>query len=600
MATDVPAREGPAEDPLWFKDAVIYELHVRAFMDANGDGIGDFRGLTQKLDYLADLGVTAVWLLPFYPSPLRDDGYDIADYAGIHPDYGTMRQFQRFVDEAHDRGLKVITELVINHTSDQHPWFQRAVRAPKGSPERDFYVWSDTPDRYEDVRIIFQDFETSNWTWHGEAEQYYWHRFYHHQPDLNFDNPAVREAVKDALDMWAETGVDGMRLDAIPYLYEREGTNGENLPETHAFLRELRAHLDERWPGRMFLAEANQWPEDAAAYFGDGDECHMNFHFPLMPRLFMSVAMEDRFPILDILQQTPEIPESAQWGIFLRNHDELTLEMVTDEERDYMYRAYARDQRMRVNLGIRRRLAPLLGNDRRLIELMNSLLFSLPGTPVIYYGDEIGMGDNVWLGDRNGVRTPMQWSPDRNAGFSKANPHSLFLPVIIDPEYHYEAINVEAQEANPQSLLWWTKRLIALRREHPVLGFGDITFLLPENPKVLAFVRCWKGQYVLVVANLSRHPQFVELDLAAHAGKVPVEMIGRTRFPAITERPYGLTFGPHMFLWFELEVAAPDTRTRPTLTAVDAWTRVTDDRRALARAVEGYAAERRWFRGKAR
>jgi maltose alpha-D-glucosyltransferase / alpha-amylase len=555
MTLDAPRTP---DDGQWYKDAVIYELHVRAFFDANGDGIGDFAGLTAKLDYLQDLGVTALWLLPFYPSPGRDDGYDIADYTAINRDYGTMRQFKRFVDEAHARGLKVITELVINHTSDQHAWFQRAVKAAPGSPERDFYVWSDTPERWQDVRIIFEDFEASNWTWHGEAQQYYWHRFFHHQPDLNFDSPHVQQAVKEVLDFWAETGVDGMRLDAIPYLFVRDGTNGENLPETHAFLKELRRHLD-RHPGRMFLAEANQWPEDAAAYFGDGDECQMNFHFPLMPRLFMAVAQEDRFPIVDILQQTPQIPEESQWGIFLRNHDELTLEMVTDEERDYMYRAYAREHDMRVNLGIRRRLAPLLGNDRRLIELMNSLLFSLPGTPILYYGDEIGMGDNVYLGDRNGVRTPMQWSSDRNGGFSRANPQRLFLPVIIDPEYHVESVNVEAQQNNPRSLLWWMKRMIALRKRHRVFGRGDLTMLTPDNAKVLAFTRTWtdadtgREEQVLVVANLSRYAQACELDLTDQAGRFPVEMLGRTTFPRITEQPYLLTLGPYQYLWFALE-----------------------------------------------
>ena len=601
-------------DPLWFKDAVIYETHVRAFADSDGDGIGDFRGLTSRLDYLADLGVTAVWLLPFYPSPLRDDGYDIADYDAVNPMYGTMRDFQRFVDEAHARDLKVITELVINHTSDQHPWFKRAVKAPKGSPERDFYVWSDTDERWPETRIIFQDFERSNWTWNAEAQAYYWHRFYHHQPDLNFDNPAVREAVKEALDHWAEMGVDGMRLDAIPYLFERDGTNNENLPETHEFLKELRTHLDENWPGRMFLAEANQWPEDAAAYFGDGDECHMNFHFPLMPRLYMSVAMEDRFPIIDILDQTPEIPENAQWAVFLRNHDELTLEMVTDEERDYMRRVYASDPRMRINLGIRRRLAPLLGNDRRLLELMNALLFSMPGTPVLYYGDEIGMGDNVYLGDRDGVRTPMQWNNDRNAGFSRANPQKLFLPLIIDPEYHYESVNVEAQQANERSLWWWMKRTIALRRHHPVFGRGTIEFLHPSNPKVLAFVRQHEDETVLVVANLSRHPQACELDLAPWADRHPVEMFGASAFPVVGERPYPLTLGPHGYYWFSLEdrplhvtyagVSATGPATaappRPTIGTTVEWPRLGEGGVALNRAMPTILAGRRWYGGKGR
>ncbi len=612
------------DDPLWFKDAVIYELHVRAFHDADGDGIGDFNGLTEKLDYLQDLGVTALWLLPFYPSPGRDDGYDIADYTAINRDYGTMRQFRRFVREAHARGLKVITELVINHTSDQHAWFQRALRAPKGSPERDFYVWSDTPERWQDVRIIFEDYEASNWTWHGQAEQYYWHRFFHHQPDLNFDSPDVRRAVKDALDFWAELGVDGMRLDAIPYLFVRDGTNGENLPETHAFLKELRTHLD-RHPGRMFLAEANQWPEDAAAYFGDGDECHMSFHFPLMPRLYMGVAMEDRFPIVDILQQTPAIPDNAQWGIFLRNHDELTLEMVTDEERDYMYRAYARERAMRVNLGIRRRLAPLLGNDRRLIELMNSLLFSLPGTPILYYGDEIGMGDNVYLGDRDGVRTPMQWSPDRNAGFSRTNPQRLYLPVIIDPEYHYESVNVEAQHDNPRSLLWWMKRIIALRKRHPVFGRGQLELLTPDNAKVLAYVRSWTPpgeddpDDVLIVANLSRHAQACELDLTRYLGKHLVEMFGRTTFPQITEHPYVLTLGPYQYLWFAVETEhsrlalskmpqfaddspLPGDLEPPTVAVGGQWTALLrgPGRERLAAALPDALRQQRWFGGKAR
>jgi maltose alpha-D-glucosyltransferase/alpha-amylase len=615
---------GSADGPQWYRDAVIYELHVRAFRDANGDGIGDFRGLTEKLDYLQDLGVTALWLLPFYPSPLRDDGYDTADYNAIHPDYGTMRQFKRFVEEAHERDLKVITELVINHTSDLHPWFKRAVAAPPGSRYRDWYVWSDTPEKWQDVRIIFQDFETSNWTWHPEAQQYYWHRFYSHQPDLNFDNPEVQEAVKAALDYWCEIGVDGMRLDAIPYLYERDGTNGENLPETHAFLKELRAHLDENWDDRMFLAEANQWPEDAAEYFGDGDECHMNFHFPLMPRLFMAVSQEDRFPIIDILEQTPELPEGCQWALFLRNHDELTLEMVTDEERDFMYRAYAHDQRMRINLGIRRRLAPLLGDDRRQIELMNSLLFSMPGTPVLYYGDEIGMGDNVYLGDRNGVRTPMQWSPDRNAGFSSANPQKLFLPVVIDPEYHFETVNVEAQQGNPRSLLWWMKRLISLRRRSGVFGRGAIEFLYPDNPKVLAFVRSYTDEdgseeTVLVVANLSRHAQPCQLDLSAYEGMTLIEMFGHTTFPAVTDTPYTLTLGPYQFFWFAVQRApsrlnlskfphagmAPaesDGEAAPTVTTSGSWRALLKGRglERLEAQLPAILGRQRWFGGKAR
>jgi len=586
-------------DPRWYKTAIIYEVPVRAFADSNGDGIGDFAGLTGKLDYLHDLGVTALWLLPFYPSPLRDGGYDIADYTGVNPMYGTLDDFQRFLDAAHARGLRVITELVLNHTSSEHAWFQRARRAPAGSPERDFYVWSDTPARYDQTRIIFKDFETSNWAWDPVAGAYYWHRFYGHQPDLNFDNPAVHEALLGVVDFWLARGVDGMRLDAVPYLYERDGTSCENLPETHAFLRTLRAHVEGRFDDRMLLAEANQWPVDAAAYFGEGDECHMNFHFPLMPRMFMSLHMEDRFPIVDILRQTPEIPEACAWATFLRNHDELTLEMVTDEERDYMYQVYSEDPTARINLGIRRRLAPLLGS-RRKIELLTALLFSLPGTPVLYYGDEIGMGDNVYLGDRDGVRTPMQWSGDRNAGFSRVNPQKLYLPVIVDPEYHYEAINVEAQEANPQSLLWWTKRMIALRNDLPVLGHGDLAMLQPDNPKALAFVRTWEGEHVLVIANLSRHPQFVELDLGAYAGRTPVEVIGRSRFPTITERPYGLSLGPHMFLWFQLEAPTAERPRRPRLSCPDAWTRVVDNRRTLAGALAAFAGERRWFRGKAR
>ncbi|MFO0802174.1 MAG: maltose alpha-D-glucosyltransferase [Gemmataceae bacterium] len=543
-------------DPLWYKDAILYEVPVRAFADDNGDGHGDFKGLTRKLDYLQDLGVTALWLLPFYLSPHRDDGYDIADYTSVHPQYGTLDDLREFLDEAHRRSLKVITELVLNHTSDQHPWFQRARLAPPGSPERDFYVWSDSPDKYRDARIIFKDYEPSNWTWDPVAKQYYWHRFYHHQPDLNFDHPAVWEAIFPILDYWMELGVDGMRLDAIPYLYEREGTNCENLPETHEFLKALRKRMDEKYPGRMFLAEANQWPEDVRPYFGGGDECHMAFHFPVMPRLFMGLHQEDRFPILDILEQTPPIPDSCQWCMFLRNHDELTLEMVTDEERDYMYRAYAEDRAARINLGIRRRLAPLLKNDRRRIELLNALLFSLPGTPVLYYGDEIGMGDNIYLGDRNGVRTPMQWSGDRNAGFSRANPQRLYLPVVIDPEYHYEAVNVEAMQNNSNSLLWWMKRLIGLRKKHRAFGRGTFEALRPANPKILAFLRRFEGETILVVANLSRFVQFVELDLQAEAGSSIEEVFGRTPFPRVGDAPYRLTLGPHAFFWFSL--ARPD------------------------------------------
>jgi maltose alpha-D-glucosyltransferase / alpha-amylase len=539
--------------PFWYKDAIIYEVHVRAFNDSVTDGIGDFGGLTQKLDYLEDLGITAVWLLPFCPSPLRDDGYDISDYENVHPSYGTLKEFQRFLREAHRRGICVITELVLNHTSDQHTWFQRSRRAAPGTRWRNFYVWSDNPERYRDARIIFKDFETSNWTWDPVAKAYYWHRFYSHQPDLNWDNPEVREAMFSAVDFWFDMGVDGLRLDAVPYLFEREGTNCENLPETHAALRELRAHVDAKYHDRMLLAEANQWPEDAVAYLGNGDECHMAFHFPVMPRLFMSLRMEDRYPITDILKVTPPIPESSQWALFLRNHDELTLEMVTDEERDYMYRTYAHHREMRINLGIRRRLAPLLENDRRKIELMNGLLFSLPGTPVVYYGDEIGMGDNIYLGDRNGVRTPMQWSADRNAGFSRANPQKLYLPVNIDPEYHYENVNVETQQNNPHSLLWWMKRMIAQRKQFQAFGRGTLEFLYPNNRKVLAFVRQFEDEKILVVANLSRFTQCAELDLSKHAGSIPVEVFGRNRFPAVGEQPYFFSMGPYAFYWFHLQ-----------------------------------------------
>ncbi|MGO9596758.1 MAG: maltose alpha-D-glucosyltransferase [Isosphaeraceae bacterium] len=546
-----------ASDSLWYKDAVIYEVHVRAFADSFGHGHGDFQGLTTKLDYLRDLGITAVWLLPFYPSPLKDDGYDTADYTSVHPLYGKLEDFQAFLEAAHERGIRVITELVLNHTSDQHPWFQRARRAPAGSPERDFYVWSDNPEKYAGTRVIFQDFEPSNWSWDPVAKAYYWHRFYSHQPDLNYDNPAVWQAILPVVEFWFAMGVDGLRLDAVPYLYEREGTDCENLAETHTFLKALRAHIDARFADRMLLAEANQWPEDAVAYFGQGDECHMAFHFPLMPRLFMALHQEDRFPIHDIMEQTPAIPATCQWCLFLRNHDELTLEMVTDEERDYMYRAYTQDRTARINLGIRRRLAPLLRKDRRRIELLYALLFSLPGTPVIYYGDEIGMGDNIYLGDRNGVRTPMQWSADRNAGFSRANPQRLYLPIIIDPEYHYETVNVEAQQSNPSSLLWWVKRLITTRKRFRAFGRGSFELLRPENPKVLAYIREFDGERILVVANLSRFVQFVRLDLKAHAGIVPEEVLGRTPFPRITEEPYLLTLGPHSFIWFSLSGTGP-------------------------------------------
>ncbi len=603
---DIPPIEG---DPLWYKDAIIYELHVRAFADSDGDGIGDFRGLTEKLDYLRDLGVTAIWLLPFYPSPLKDDGYDIADYTDVQPAYGTLHDFHVFLRETHRRGLRVITELVINHTSDQHAWFQQARRAKPGNRWRDFYVWSDTPDKYKDARIIFKDFESSNWAWDPVAQAYYWHRFYSHQPDLNFDKPRVRRAVFQAMDFWLGMGVDGLRLDAVPYLFEREGTSCENLVETHTFLKKLRSHVDEKFQNRMLLAEANQWPEDAVAYFGEGDECHMAFHFPVMPRLFMGIHTEDRFPIVEILQQTPPIPESCQWAVFLRNHDELTLEMVTDEDRDYMYRMYAQDPRMRINLGIRRRLAPLLGNHRRRIELMNGLLFALPGSPVIYYGDEIGMGDNIYLGDRNGVRTPMQWSADKNAGFSRANPQKLFLPISVDPEYHYEAVNVEAQQNNPHSLLWWMKRMIAMRKRFKAFGRGTLEFLYPENPKILVFIRRYQDECILVVANLSRFVQCAEVDLAAFRGMVPVEIFGRIEFPPIGKHPYFLTLGPHSFYWFVLEpkrieeVALTAAEMRlPTLTVSGVWEALFEGegKAALESILPKYLQARRWFAGRTR
>lgn len=598
------------DEQLWYKDAIIYELHIRAFCDSDEDGVGDFAGLIGKLDYLEDLGVNTVWLLPFYPSPLRDDGYDISDYYNIQPIYGNMAAFKDFIEAAHRRNIRVITELVINHTSDSHPWFQRARKAPKGSPYRDFYVWSDSADKYKDARTIFTDTELSNWTWDPVAGQYYWHRFYSHQPDLNFDNQAVKTAIIRAMDFWLKLGVDGLRIDAVPYLYEREGTSCENLPESHAFIKELRAHIDKKYKNRMLLAEANQWPEDAAAYFGKGDEFHMAFHFPIMPRLFMALRMEDRFPIIDILQQTPPIPDTCQWALFLRNHDELTLEMVTDEERDYMYRVYAADPTARLNLGIRRRLAPLLGNDRRKIELMNSLLFSMPGTPVIYYGDEIGMGDNIYLGDRNGVRTPMQWGPEKNAGFSSANPQKLYLPTIIDPEYNYEAINVENQLNNPDSLLWWMKRIIALQKRHKAFGRGSIEFLRPDNRKVFAYLRRYKDETILAVANLSHLAQQITLDLSKYNGCVPVDLFGRGEFTPIDDGPYCFTLSPYAFYWFSLESAkAPETRGKPV--------EKTSESQAITVAEESlfgqkrnwfileavlldYIQGQRWFRGKAR
>ncbi len=594
------------DDPLWYKDAVVYQLHVKTFCDSNGDGIGDFKGLTQRLWYLRSLGITAVWVLPFYPSPLRDDGYDIADYFGVHPHYGTLRDFKEFLRQARRHGLRVITELVINHTSEEHPWFKRARISPPGSVWRDFYVWSDTTERYADSRIIFKDFESSNWTWDPVARSYYWHRFYSHQPDLNYDNPQVQKEIFRVMDYWFEMGVDGMRLDAVPYLFEREGTHCENLPETYDYLKSVRRHVDEKFKNKMLLAEANQWPEDAVAYFGDGDECHMAFHFPLMPRMYMGLQMEDRFPITDILEQTPAIPASCQWAVFLRNHDELTLEMVTDEERDYMYRVYAKDGRSKVNLGIRRRLVPLLNNDRKKIELMNILLFSLPGTPIIYYGDEIGMGDNYYLGDRDGVRTPMQWSPDRNAGFSKANPHQLYLPVIIDPEYHYETINVETQEKNLSSILWWMRRVIAMRKKYKAFSQGGLEILWPENPKVLTFIRKYGEEIILVVINLSRFSQVVELDLAAYADYAPEELFSQNRFPTIRKTPYVITMGPHNHFWLLLRKPESDkareSKQAGVLRLQQDWGDIFKEKhlRQLEEDIlPDYLRKCRWFGGKA-
>ncbi len=601
----------PADDPTWYKDAVIYQLHLKSFFDSDNDGVGDFRGLIEKLDYIAELGVTAIWLLPFYPSPRRDDGYDIADYRGVHPDYGTLADARDFIQAAHERGLRVIAELVINHTSDQHPWFQRARAAPPGSPERNFYVWSDTDAAYAGTRIIFLDTEKSNWTWDPVANAYFWHRFYSHQPDLNFDNPAVMEEVLSIMRFWLDLGVDGLRLDAVPYLIEREGTNNENLPETHAILKRIRAELDLHAPGRMLLAEANQWPEDAQAYFGESDECHMSFHFPLMPRMYMAIAREDRFPITDIMRQTPAIPLNCQWAIFLRNHDELTLEMVTTSERDYLWETYAADRRARLNLGIRRRLAPLLQRDRRRIELMNGLLLSMPGTPVIYYGDEIGMGDNIFLGDRDGVRTPMQWSIDRNGGFSRADPAKLVLPPIMDPTYGYQAVNVEAEAGDLHSLLNWMRRMLAVRQRHHAFGRGTQEFLYPTNRKVLAYLRTLEGEdgeTILCVSNLSRSAQAVELDLSAYAGRVPVDIVGGSAFPAIGQLTYLLTLPPYAFYWFllatEVQFPAwhmPQPEALPEFATIVLRRSIEEVRPGYARqvlereALPAYLAKRRWF-----
>ena len=598
----------------WYRDAIIYEVHIKSFFDSNNDGFGDFKGLTEKLDYIRELGVTAIWILPFYPSPLRDDGYDIMEYTAINPNYGAMEDFRAFVEAAHERGLRVITELVINHTSDQHPWFQAARRAPAGSPERDFYVWSDNDDKFNQTRIIFTDTEVSNWTWDPEANAFFWHRFFSHQPDLNFDNPKVMEAVLDVMRYWLDTGVDGLRLDAIPYLVEREGTNCENLPETHDKVKQIRATLDAEYPDRMLLAEANMWPEDTATYFGDdasGRECHMAYHFPLMPRMYMAVAQEDRHPITDIMRQTPEIPEGAQWSIFLRNHDELTLEMVTDDERDYLWRFYAADKRARINVGIRRRLSPLLEGDRRKVELLHSLLFTMPGTPCLYYGDEIGMGDNIYLGDRDGVRTPMQWSPDRNGGFSKTDPNRLYLPAIQDPIYGYDAVNVEQQQRTPSSLLNWVKRHIGVRNRHAVFGRGELRFLYPGNRKVLAYLRENEEEAILCVANLSRSPQAVELDLAEFAGRVPVEMVGDSAFPPVGDLPYLLTLPAYGFYWFQLsqEAAMPEWHTElpppppalPTLVAQHGLKSIVDGRERAAfesQVLPDFIRRQRWFGAK--
>jgi maltose alpha-D-glucosyltransferase/alpha-amylase len=604
------------EDPTWFKDAIIYQLHLKSFFDATNDGVGDFLGLIEKLDYIAELGVTAIWLLPFYPSPRRDDGYDISDYRGVHPDYGTLADAGAFIQAAHERGLKVITELVINHTSDQHPWFQRARSAPAGSPERDFYVWSDTDEKYAGTRIIFLDTESSNWTWDPVAGAYFWHRFYSHQPDLNFDNPAVMEEVLSVMRFWLDLGIDGLRLDAVPYLIEREGTHNENLPETHALLKRIRAELDLHAPGRMLLAEANQWPEDAQVYFGEGDECHMSFHFPLMPRMYMAIAREDRFPITDIMRQTPAIPLNCQWAVFLRNHDELTLEMVTSGERDYLWETYAADRRARLNLGIRRRLAPLLQRDRRRIELMNGLLLSMPGTPVIYYGDEIGMGDNIFIGDRDGVRTPMQWSVDRNGGFSRADPAKLVLPPIMDPIYGFQAVNVEAQASDPHSLLNWMRRMLAVRQRHTAFGRGSQRFLYPANRKVLAYLRehvldDGTEETLLCVSNLSRSAQAVELDLSAFGGRVPVDIVGGSVFPAVGQLSYLLTLPPYAFYWFLLATDAqlpswhtPQPEALPEFATIVLRQSIEEVRPGYGRQVleaeslPVYLPKRRWFASK--
>jgi maltose alpha-D-glucosyltransferase / alpha-amylase len=620
-AAEAAVESPAADDPLWHRDAVIYQLHVKTFLDSNDDGMGDFAGLASRLDYIKDLGVNAIWLQPFYPSPLKDDGYDVSDYQGVHPHYGSLDDFRLFMRETEKRGLKVITELIVNHTSDQHPWFKAARQAPPGSPLRDFYVWSDSPDRYRGTRIIFTDTESSNWAWDKAANAYYWHRFFSHQPDLNFDNPQVLQAIQQTMRFWLDMGVDGFRLDAVPYLCEREGTNNENLPETHAVIRQFRAHLDTNYRNRILLAEANQWPEDVREYFSEGDECHMAYHFPLMPRIYMAIAQEDRHPVVDIMQQTPDIPDICQWAIFLRNHDELTLEMVTDKERDYMYKMYAADPRARINLGIRRRLAPLMENDPDRIKLMNSMLLSMPGSPIIYYGDEIGMGDNIYLGDRDGVRTPMQWSPDRNAGFSRADPQRLYLPPIMDPIYGHQAVNVEAQSRDPSSLLNWMKRILAVRKTSHAFGRGKLTFLRPGNRKILAYLREYGDEAILCVVNLARSAQPVELNLARFKGRVPVELLGRASFPPIGELPYLLTLSAHAFYWFRLATDVPvphwheERLTRddvPVLVLFDGWLSFFRDRvvpwrigmaekvraQLETQALPAYIDAQRWYAGK--
>jgi maltose alpha-D-glucosyltransferase / alpha-amylase len=598
---DKTIKEG--SNPLWYKDAIIYQVHVRSFYDSTGDGMGDFKGLIHKLDYIQSLGVNTLWLLPFYPSPLKDGGYDIADFKDIHPSYGTLADFKKFVKEAHSRGLRIITELVINHTSSDHKWFQRARKSKPDSAYRDFYVWNDNAEKYKDARIIFQDFEVSNWTYDHEAKAYYWHRFYSHQPDLNFENPMVQNEIIKILDFWFEIGVDGFRLDAVPYLYEEEGTNCENLPKTHEYLKKLRKYVDNNYQDKLLLAEANQWPIDSRAYFGDGDECHMAFHFPLMPRMYMALRMEDRFPVVDIMEQTPPIPDNCQWAIFLRNHDELTLEMVSDEERDYMYKTFAKDPRKRVNVGIRRRLFPLLGGDTRTIELLNFLLFSMPGTPIIYYGDEIGMGDNYYLGDRDGVRTPMQWSPDRNAGFSVADPQKLFLPVIIDHNYHYTTVNVENRERNPSSFLWWKRRVIAKRKRYKAFGRGSLRFINSNNPKVLSFVREYEDETILVIVNLSRYSQHVEIDLHEFAGSLPIEVFSRNEFPVITQHPWMFSMQFKNYFWFELQKPEKTVDLQPQLASALEITQVQWKamngalQNSLKQYLKNFLLINKWFRG---